>query len=238
VRDIVPADIAVGGRDPKAIAESFKALARDLEKESVAAAERVRSLTSDLERRRGLEKEIEQQKATQSVYNSLALELRGDRIVDYLQSEALVALAAAGSDRLEYLSGGRYRLSFENDEFFVVDAWNGEDRRSVKTLSGGETFLASLALALALSDEVKNLAVADKAPIDSLFLDEGFGQLDAESLEVVISAIEQLGGDGRMVGVITHVPELAERLPVRIVVEKSPRGSRLRPDSREEIPLR
>jgi len=70
--------------------------------------------------------------------------------------------------------------------------------------------------------------VTEKARLDSLFLDEGFGTLDPETLEVVVDAIEQLGGDGRMVGVITHVQELAIRLPARIEVEKSPRGSTLR----------
>jgi len=134
-------------------------------------------------------------------------------------------LAAAGSERLSYLSNERYRLSFENDEFYVIDSWNGEDRRSVRTLSGGETFLASLALALALSEQVRILAVGERAKLDSLFLDEGFGTLDAETLETVVSAIEQLGGDGRTVGVITHVADLAERLPARLIVTKSPRGS-------------
>jgi exonuclease SbcC len=70
--------------------------------------------------------------------------------------------------------------------------------------------------------------VTERARLESLFLDEGFGALDPETLETVVGAIEQLGGDGRMVGVITHVQELAIRLPARIEVEKAPRGSRLR----------
>jgi exonuclease SbcC len=140
----------------------------------------------------------------------------------------LQLLAAAGSRRLETLSGGRYRLEYVEEEFSVVDTWNGDERRSARTLSGGETFLASLALALGLSEQVRALAVSDRARLDALFLDEGFGTLDPESLEVVVDAIEQLGGDGRMVGVITHVQELALRLPSRIEVEKSPRGSTAR----------
>ena len=107
-----------------------------------------------------------------------------------------------------------------------MDTWNGDDERSVRTLSGGETFLASLALALALADQVRAISVTDRAGLDSLFLDEGFGTLDPESLRTVIDAIEQLGGDGRLVGVITHVRELAEQFP-RVEVEKSPRGSRV-----------
>lgn len=160
-------------------------------------------------------------------FHALSLELRADRIIAFLQMEALQLLASAGSDRLAALSSGRYRLEYIEDEFFVVDTWNGEERRSARTLSGGETFLASLALALALSEQVRSLASTERARLDSLFLDEGFGTLDAESLEVVVEAIEQLGGDGRMVGVITHVQELAIRMPARIEVEKSPRGSRL-----------
>lgn len=225
VARIVPEGFEVSGRSLPEIVAGADALAKDLEKNATTLEQQLIFLKTQLAQREALEKEVAEQEATRATYHALGLELRGDRIVDYLQGEALVALAAAGSVRLEYLSTGRYRLAFENDEFFVVDAWNGEERRSVRTLSGGETFLASLALALALADEVKNLAVTDKAPIDSLFLDEGFGQLDAESLEVVISAIEQLGGDGRLVGVITHVPELADRIPVRFNITKSPRGS-------------
>lgn len=162
------------------------------------------------------------------VFDALAKELRQDRLIAFLQVEALQLLAAAGSERLSALTQGRYRLEYEDDEFSVIDTWNGEERRSARTLSGGETFLASLALALALSEQVRALSVTEKARLDSLFLDEGFGTLDPETLEVVVEAIEQLGGDGRMVGVITHVQELAIRLPSRIEVEKSPRGSTVR----------
>ncbi len=146
----------------------------------------------------------------------------------FLQEEALATLATAGSVHLEDLSSGRYRLEVVDDEFLVVDTWNGEERRSVKTLSGGESFLASLALALSLSEQVPSLAVGARSRVTSLFLDEGFGTLDEETLQVVIGAVEVLGGDDRMVGVVTHVTELAERLPARIVVEKSPRGSTVR----------
>jgi DNA repair protein SbcC/Rad50 len=171
---------------------------------------------------------ITEQRSRAEVFGQLALELRQDRLIAFVQAEALQLLATAGSDRLRELSSGRYRLEYEDDEFSVVDTWNGEERRSARTLSGGETFLASLALALALSEQAPSLAVTEKARLDSLFLDEGFGTLDPETLEVVVDAIEQLGGDGRMVGVITHVQELAIRLPSRIEVEKSPRGSTLR----------
>ena len=85
--------------------------------------------------------------------------------------------------------------------------------------------LPGLAVArLALSEQVRSLSVTERATLDSLFLDEGFGTLDPETLRTVVDAIEQLGGDGRLVGVITHVRELAEQFP-RLEVRKSPRGS-------------
>ena len=194
---------------------------------AAVAARRAEDLEAKIQRRAELEAEIETLRERGARFKQLALELRQDRIVAFLQEEALTTLAAAGSVHLEELSSGRYRLEVADDEFFVIDTWNGEDRRSVKTLSGGESFLASLGLALALSEQVPSLATNARSRVTSLFLDEGFGTLDEETLQVVIGAVEVLGGDDRMVGVVTHVAELAERLPARIVVEKSPRGSRI-----------
>ncbi len=195
---------------------------------AATAEHRTEALRDKLANAERIVDEASEHRARAARFDALAKELRADRIIAFLQAEALQLLAAAGSRRLDALSGGRYRLEFADDEFSVVDDWNGEERRSARTLSGGETFLASLALALALSEQVRALAVSDHARLDALFLDEGFGTLDPETLEVVVDAIEQLGGDGRMVGVITHVQELALRLPARIEVEKSPRGSSLR----------
>ena len=196
---------------------------------AAATAERdAHDLRAKLENAQRIGEQVREDRARAERFGALAAELRADRIMSFLQLEALQILAAAGSEHLATLSNGRYRLRYEGDEFFVVDTWNGEEQRSARTLSGGETFLASLALALGLSEQVRSLAVTERSRLDSLFLDEGFGTLDPESLEVVVEAIEQLGGDGRMVGVITHVQELAIRVPARIEVEKSPRGSRLR----------
>jgi exonuclease SbcC len=203
----------------------------DLRRRAAAAAARAaqeaESQRRKLENARALAERISERRVHAQRFDALAKELRADHIIAFLQLEALQILAAAGSQHLSGLSDGRYRLAYEGDEFFVVDTWNGEEQRSARTLSGGETFLASLALALALSEQVRSLSLAERARLDSLFLDEGFGTLDPETLETVVEAIEQLGGDGRMVGVVTHVQELAIRLPTRIEVEKSPRGSRL-----------
>jgi DNA repair protein SbcC/Rad50 len=102
----------------------------------------------------------------------------------------------------------------------VIDHTNASQARPARTLSGGETFLASLALALTLADQLAGLAAAGTARLEALFLDEGFGTLDAETLDVVAAALDELGARGRMVGIVTHVRELAERLPVRFEVRK------------------
>jgi DNA repair protein SbcC/Rad50 len=194
--------------------------------EHVTAEARATSLAGRLAERTQLEHEIAEYRDLAGVFNELAYDLRQDRLVAFLQDRALQTLAAAGTRHLQGLSGDRYALRFAKHTFWVVDRWNGDEERTVRTLSGGETFLASLSLALALSEQVRSLSITERARLDSLFLDEGFGTLDPDSLRVVQDAIEQLGGDGRLVGVITHVRDLAEALP-RIEVEKSTRGSRL-----------
>ena len=94
--------------------------------------------------------------------------------------------------------------------FEVIDHANADERRPVRTLSGGETFLASLSLALALADQVAVLASTGAARLESMFLDEGFGSLDPETLDTVAAALEELGSTGRTLGIVTHVPALAE----------------------------
>lgn len=196
----------------RASAEAEKAA-----KDVAAALARKLKLTADLA-------ELEQRAAR---LHAIALDLRSDAIVDFLQAQALEGLALEGSARLRQLSVERYELRYRDDEFYVADMWNGDEERSVRTLSGGETFLASLALALSLSGQVRALSSADHARLDSLFLDEGFASLDREAVDLVIDGLERLGSDGRIVGVITHLREITDQFP-RIEVEKLATGSRLR----------
>jgi exonuclease SbcC len=212
--------------DLESLARTVNDECRNATAEVATSGQRAADLALRVERRRQLAEEVKELEGRAIAFRKLANELRADHLIAFLQAEALQLLATAGSERLAGLSDGRYRIVCREDEFLVVDTWNGDEERSVRTLSGGETFLASLALALALADQVRSLSVIDRARLDSLFLDEGFGTLDQESLRVVVDAIEQLAGDGRLVGVITHVRDLAEQFP-RIEVDKSPRGSRL-----------
>lgn len=136
--------------------------------------------------------------------------------------------------RLRLMSKNRYQLYRERDrsrsrgasglELVVEDAYSGKTR-PVGTLSGGESFLASLALALGLSDVVQ--ARSGGIRLDTLFIDEGFGSLDSESLELAIRTLIDLKNAGRMVGIISHVSELKEQLPQRLDVIKSPGGSHI-----------
>ncbi len=115
----------------------------------------------------------------------------------------------------------RYELRVEGiDDMVVIDRWNGNEERPVETLSGGEAFLTSLSLALALSEMSRG-----RTQLNSLYLDEGFGTLDSQTLDIAISALEGLRLAGRTVVVISHIDELTRRIPVRIAVDKVGSGS-------------
>jgi exonuclease SbcC len=158
------------------------------------------------------------------VARSLALHLRADRFERWLLAEALDALVTDASRIMRELSSGQYDLDHDKGEFFVVDHTDAGLRRGVRTLSGGETFQASLALALALSEQLAGLSPT--ASLESTLLDEGFGTLDATSLDTVAATLENLAARGdRMVGVVTHVAALAERIPVRYEVTRDARGA-------------
>ncbi|HEU4743155.1 MAG TPA: SMC family ATPase [Meiothermus sp.] len=185
-------------------------------------------LESDLNRLEGLlkrkrEVQGDQAKLNQSVdlWERLARDLQGDRFQDYLLERYQAGLLQRATELMGELSGGRYRFRLQEGEYAVEDRWT-EAVRPVRTLSGGESFLASLSLALSLSEHLS------RGKIGALFLDEGFGTLDAETLEQVAGVLEALPTRGRLVGIVTHVEALAERLPARLVVDKHPSGSRLR----------
>ena len=189
--------------------------------------ERLKRLLADLERAKSLRHDLEDVKQEHGVAADLAQVLMANRFQAFVQQEALATLAADGSRRLEQLSAGRYRLGVDTkgQDFVVVDQWNADEPRPVKTLSGGETFLASLALSLALAESLPGLAASRRVVLDSIFLDEGFGSLDAEALDRAADALDALRGENRLVCVVTHLQELAQRLPARVVVAKSESGS-------------
>ncbi len=129
------------------------------------------------------------------VAKALFQHLRADRFERWLLAEALDTLVDGASRTLRELSGGQYDLGHDNGEFFVVDHHDASLRRAVRTLSGGETFQASLALALALSEQLAGLSTA-AASLESIVLDEGFGTLDATTLDTVAATLENLAARG------------------------------------------
>ncbi len=155
-----------------------------------------------------------------SVAETLGGLLRADGFEGWLMRAALQHLVENASVRLMELSGGQYSLELDDRTFAVRDHANADELRGARTLSGGETFLASLSLALALSEATAELAPEGAPQIESIFLDEGFGTLDADTLDTVAAAIEELGATGRMVVIVTHIRELADRMPVRLEVTK------------------
>jgi len=172
------------------------------------------------------EAQVAQLEESQQVHDMLGNRLlKSSGFEQWMMEEVVHALVERASERLFELSGGQYSIESDDMEFEVRDHRNGDELRNARTLSGGETFLASLALALALADSLHAMAPEGTAPLESLFLDEGFGTLDPDTLDVVAGAIEELGASGRMVGIITHIRELAERMPVRFEVAKEATSS-------------
>ena len=170
-----------------------------------------------------LQLEIEDSSSKAAVAEALAGHLRANGFEQWLMAGALGDLVGGANGLLGELSSGGYSLhSDDAGSFSIVDHHNADEMRSVSTLSGGETFLVSLALALSLAE---TLAAAGGARLDTIILDEGFGTLDGESLDIVASVLEELAGEGLMVGVITHVKELASRAPTRFEVTREPTGS-------------
>jgi exonuclease SbcC len=208
--------------------EPGRPLAAEAPVAAAAALERARGKAARLDERRAdaarLAAERDEAQSAHQVANMLARLLRSNEFPRWLVASALDTLVVDASRRLSELSGGQFELTHADGDFLVVDHADADTRRPVKTLSGGETFQASLSLALALSEQLSGLAAAGAARLDSIFLDEGFGTLDEANLELVAGTLENLASLGdRMVGVVTHVPALAERVPVRYVVSRDQR---------------
>ena len=149
----------------------------------------------------------------------------------FVLAARLEEVAAAASERLLTMTAGRYSLVHSDARkgnakaglsLLACDAWTGIDRDTA-TLSGGETFLASLALALGLADVVT--AESAGTPMEALFVDEGFGTLDEDTLDEVMNVLDGLRAGGRIVGIVSHVTELRQRIPAQVHVRKGRAGS-------------
>lgn len=154
--------------------------------------------------------------------------LKGSAFIEFISEERMRYIAREASETLGELTKFRYSIELDSENGFVIrDNANGGVLRSVASLSGGETFLASLALALALSSQ---LQLKGQSPLEFFFLDEGFGTLDSTLLDVVIDSLERLGSSTRVIGLISHVPEMKNRITRRLIVEapdRTGKGSKI-----------
>lgn len=169
----------------------------------------------ELERLCGLVRECESARNEQKRYEGLAKLFKSDAFMEFVAAEYVKEFTLAASDILSELTGGKYRMDYDEGlgEFFVTDFLSGNARRGVKTLSGGETFLASLALAIAISG-----SLSKQRNYEFFFIDEGFGTLSPDAIDTVVAALETLSRD-TLVGIITHRSELIERIPMVARVE-------------------
>lgn len=155
--------------------------------------------------------------------------LKGNSFIEFISEERLRYIAREASETLGTLTKYRYALELDTENGFVVkDNANGGVQRPVTSLSGGETFLTSLSLALALS---KQIQLKGQSPLEFFFLDEGFGTLDANLLDNVIDSLERISSKDRVIGLISHVPELKNRIARRLIVDPPTAdgiGSRIR----------
>ena len=229
----IPADLA-----------ALQAEQATLEARRTALTEQEKTLTALLRPNQAALREYQQRAAERTALetrwqwvNALASTASGTlsskqkiRLETYIQMTYLDRILVHANTRLMQMTAGQYeleRIGAENQrsqsglDLGVIDHYNGT-RRSVKTLSGGESFKASLALALGLSDEVQRAAGGIR--LDTLFLDEGFGSLDDESLEQAIRVLVGLTEGNRLVGIISHVAALKERIDLQVVVKKTRSG--------------
>ena len=188
----------------------------------------------------GLVQELKEVERLQGIYTHLDQTIKGTlagkpkiSFERYILSAYLQDILESANVFLERMSSGRYRLEVMGDfrqsgnrglEIEVVDAYTGL-RRSANTLSGGETFMAALSMALGLSDIVQSYAGG--ISLDTIFIDEGFATLDPEALDNAISCLLAIKNDGRTVGIISHVEELKDRIDTKIIVEKTEAGSHI-----------
>lgn len=237
VKDKKVVDVSEKEKQLATINEEFKNLDSMYTKLN-ATLEKLKASTSNIE------KYLEENKKIQSEYNVIKVlsdtangSLTGKQRItfeNYVQSYFMQSVLIEANKRLIKMTDSRYELKRKEMEtklnvktgldFSIFDSYTGKER-DVSSLSGGEKFKASLALALGLSDAISNNHGGIK--IDSLFIDEGFGSLDSESLNQALNILIDLSGDNKLVGVISHVSELMSRIDNKIIVKKNNDGSNI-----------
>ena len=201
--------------------EEIKTQIHEIQRDIGAQEKKITELTDALSKREALDDEIRTAYDELDRWGRLQDTIPANDLRDFALDIMFKQVSRIANTQLEYLTSGRYQLTVEGiGKLTIVDRWNANEERPVETLSGGESFLTSLALALALSELSRG-----RSQIHSLFLDEGFGTLDSETLDIAIAALEGLQMQGRSIFLISHIGELTRRIPVRIAVQKMGNGS-------------
>lgn len=199
-----------------------------LNEETGTTKNRIEELSMKIEKRKTLKKELDKVMIREEDLKTLKNMFKASGFVNYVSSVHLQNLCNAANERFYKLT--RQKLSLEitpDNHFRVRDFMNGGKERSVKTLSGGQTFQAALSLALALADNIQN---KDHGGQNFFFLDEGFGTLDKESLDVVFDTLKSLRKEQRIVGVISHVEEMQQEIETYLqIINDEERGSLVKP---------
>lgn len=188
----------------------------ELEKDNAVLFDRITKMKLDLEKKKKVKSEFDKVSKEYGLLDEIDKIIQGNKFVEYVATNHLKYIALEASKRLSSITSGRYALEINDSlEFVMRDNFNGGERRGVDTLSGGETFLTSLSLALALSSQIQ---MKGNAPLEFFFLDEGFGSLDIELLDTVMESLEKLHSSNLSIGIISHVEELKNRVPVKLIV--------------------
>jgi exonuclease SbcC len=182
----------------------------------------VKSIGERLVEKKKLLKSKKQLDYRLSLLDDLEKLFKGKKFVEFVAANQLKYVSVEASKRLKEITGGNYGLEVdENGKFLIRDYKNGGAKRDASTLSGGETFVTSLALALALSAQIQ---LKGTAPLELFFLDEGFGTLDDNLLEVVMDSLERIHNDRLSIGIISHVESIKSRVPIKLIVTAAEAG--------------
>lgn len=203
--------------------EQIKSLKNEKEKavnevneNKIKADEELKFIKEKLEEQKELLEKQKKQEHNLALLKDLEKLFKGKKFVEFVAANKLKYVSIEASKRLKEITNGNYGLEAdENGKFIIRDYKNGGAKRDASTLSGGETFLTSLSLALALSAQIQ---LKGTAPLELFFLDEGFGTLDDNLLEIVISSLERIHNEKLKVGIISHVEALKNRVPVKLMI--------------------
>jgi len=181
---------------------------------------KIKTLNENFTKRQEQEKKLEGARVEMERWQKLAGVIPSNSLRDFALQTMFDLLITIANRQLSGITS-RYALkAVDLKDMVVIDLWNAGEQRPVETLSGGESFLVSLSLALALSE-----LSSGRSRLESLFLDEGFGTLDSETLDAALNALESLRLSGRTIGVISHIDQLTRRIPVRIDVKRTGVGT-------------